>query len=50
MLFIICYKGKPISTPLPKLAATEKLSKLSRSFANLELVEVTEEWQAVSNL
>ncbi|MDR6549768.1 hypothetical protein [Paenibacillus qinlingensis] len=51
LLFIVCYKGKPMSAPLPKLAATEKMLKLSRSFANLELVEVQQQqWQKASNI
>lgn len=31
--------------PLPKLAATEKMMKLSRFFSNLELVEVQQQHQ-----
>jgi hypothetical protein len=50
LLYIICYKGKPMSAPLPELAATEKMLKLSRSFANLELVEVQQQWQTASNI
>lgn len=30
-------------SPLPKLAATEKMAKLSRFFSNLELIEVQQQ-------
>ncbi|MGG1550775.1 hypothetical protein [Paenibacillus ferrarius] len=50
LLFVICYKGKAICPPLPQLAATEKMSKLSRSFSNLELVEVPQQSQKASNI
>ncbi|WP_175532263.1 hypothetical protein [Paenibacillus sp. yr247] len=45
LLFIVCYKGKSMCKPLPKLAATEKMMKLSRFFSNLELVEVQQQHQ-----
>ncbi|WP_167357085.1 hypothetical protein [Paenibacillus pectinilyticus] len=48
-MFIVCYKGKPMSAALPKLAANEKMLKLSRFFTNLELVEVQQQWQTASN-
>ncbi|BFT71755.1 hypothetical protein PAENIP36_31970 [Paenibacillus sp. P36] len=43
LLFIVCYNGKPMCPPLPKLAATEKMQKLSLFFSNLELIEVQQE-------
>ncbi|MCY9665433.1 hypothetical protein M5X11_10735 [Paenibacillus alginolyticus] len=43
LLFIVCYKGKPMCPPLSKLAATEKMMKLSRFFSNLEIVEVKQQ-------
>lgn len=48
MLFIVCYQGKPMCPPLPKLAASEKMQKLSLLFSNLELVEVQQ--KKVANL
>ncbi|GGA08017.1 hypothetical protein GCM10008018_62180 [Paenibacillus marchantiophytorum] len=43
LLFTVCYQGKPMCKPMPKLAATEKMAKLSRFFSNLELVEVQQQ-------
>ncbi|WP_185157278.1 hypothetical protein [Paenibacillus anseongense] len=43
LLFIVCYNGKPMCPPLPKLAASEKMQKLSLFFSNLELIEVQQE-------
>ncbi|UJF35880.1 hypothetical protein [Paenibacillus hexagrammi] len=48
LLYIVCYKGKPLSAPISKLEASDMLLKWSRSFSNLEIVEVKEEAAAAN--